>query len=238
MKYLENMRKNVKVKPGWWPLPFVRVLHSHHVEYAHHVSYMCTPYASNVGDVPEYVYPVHICEATRCLSHTWSGWDVFWEVHCITWLFSKKVWEMDISTLRNYKQTCIQLLHIIDICGSNLNFFLGPFHCHYLLLYWPMKGVRQVSSEFLQHLLTNGKSVIHIHFMWCNFTIHDICQVSLLDKIGFLCFFSSSHILFLSSASNLFLLLDSSLWCILVLSLPAGTSYALFSQWNSFPIHI
>ena len=53
MKYFENMRKNVKVEPGWWPLPFVRVLRSHHVDYAHHVSYMCTPYASNVGDVPE-----------------------------------------------------------------------------------------------------------------------------------------------------------------------------------------
>ena len=68
--YLENMRKNVKVKPGWWPLPFARVLRSHLVDYAHHVSYMCTPYASNVGDVPEYVYPFHMCEATRCLSHT------------------------------------------------------------------------------------------------------------------------------------------------------------------------
>ena len=92
------MRKNVKVKPGWWPLPFARVLRSHHVDYVHHVSYMCTPYASNVGDVPEYVYPVHICEATRCLSHTWSGWGVFWEVHCITWLFSKKVWESLLFT--------------------------------------------------------------------------------------------------------------------------------------------
>ena len=91
---LENMRKLVKVKPGWWPLPFARVIRSHHVDYAHHVSYMCTPYASNVGDVPEYVYLFHICEATRCLSHTWSGWDVFWEVHCIGWLFSKKVWEI------------------------------------------------------------------------------------------------------------------------------------------------
>ena len=26
----------------------------------HQVSYVCTPYASNVGDVPEYVYPSHI----------------------------------------------------------------------------------------------------------------------------------------------------------------------------------
>ena len=53
------MRKNVKVKPGWWPLPFARVL-SHHV--ITRISYMCTPYASNVGDVPEYLYPVHICD--------------------------------------------------------------------------------------------------------------------------------------------------------------------------------
>ena len=43
----------------------LRVVRSHHVEYAHHVSSVCTPYASNVGDVPEYVYPFHICEATR-----------------------------------------------------------------------------------------------------------------------------------------------------------------------------
>ena len=68
---------NIRIKPGepvfiqsQGPLPFVRVLRSHHVDYAHHVSCMCTPYASNVGDVPEYVYPFHICEATRCLSHT------------------------------------------------------------------------------------------------------------------------------------------------------------------------
>ena len=42
----------------------LRVVRSHHVDYAHHVSSVCTPYASNVGDVPEYVYPFHICEAT------------------------------------------------------------------------------------------------------------------------------------------------------------------------------
>ena len=34
------------------------------------ISYVCTPYASNVGDVPEYVYPFHICEAMSWLSHT------------------------------------------------------------------------------------------------------------------------------------------------------------------------
>ena len=90
---LENMRKLVKVEHGCWPLSLARVVRSHHVDYTHHVSSVCTPYASNVGDVPEYVYPFHIYEATRWLSHTWSGWDVFWEVHCIAWLFSKKVWE-------------------------------------------------------------------------------------------------------------------------------------------------
>ena len=35
--------------------------------YAHHVSYGRAPYASNVGDVPEYVCSVHICEAMRWL---------------------------------------------------------------------------------------------------------------------------------------------------------------------------
>ena len=59
-KYLENMRKPVKVEHGCWSLSFACDLRSHHVYYAHHVSYVCTPYASNVGDVPEYVYPSHI----------------------------------------------------------------------------------------------------------------------------------------------------------------------------------
>ena len=36
----------------------------------------------------------------RWLSHTWSGWDVFWEVHRITWLFSQKVWENGQPTIR------------------------------------------------------------------------------------------------------------------------------------------
>ena len=65
MKCLENMTKPVKVEHVCWPLSFARVLHSHHVDYAHYVSYVCTAYASNVGDVPEYVYPSHIREAMR-----------------------------------------------------------------------------------------------------------------------------------------------------------------------------
>ena len=70
MKYLENMRKLVKVEHGCWPLSVARVLRSHHVDYVHHVSYVWAPYAWDVGDVPEYVYPFHICEATRWLSYT------------------------------------------------------------------------------------------------------------------------------------------------------------------------
>ena len=73
MKYLENMRKLVKVEHGCWPLSLARVVRSHHVDYVHHVSYVCAPYASNVGDVPKYVYAFHICEAMGWLSHTWSG---------------------------------------------------------------------------------------------------------------------------------------------------------------------
>ena len=70
MKYLEDMRQPVKVEHGCWPFSFASVLRSHQVDYAHHVSYVCTPYASNVGDVPEYVYVFYICEAMRWLSHT------------------------------------------------------------------------------------------------------------------------------------------------------------------------
>ena len=47
------------------PLICVRLTFSPRSFTLHHVSYVCTPYASNVGDVPEYVYPSHICEATR-----------------------------------------------------------------------------------------------------------------------------------------------------------------------------
>ena len=44
------------------------------------------------------------------ISHMWgsevvityiSGWDVFWEVHCITWLFSQKVWEFSVLSVQN-----------------------------------------------------------------------------------------------------------------------------------------
>ena len=70
MKYLENMREAVKVEHGCCPLSFALVLRFHHVDYVHHVSYVCTLYTSNVGDVPEYIYPFHIYEAMRWLSHT------------------------------------------------------------------------------------------------------------------------------------------------------------------------
>ena len=59
------MRKLVKVEHGCLPLSLARVVRYHHIDYTHHLSFVCTPYASNVGDVPEYVYPFHICEATR-----------------------------------------------------------------------------------------------------------------------------------------------------------------------------
>ena len=91
LKIWENLSKwNMDVGPSHLRASYVLATYI----YAHHVSYVRGPYASNVGDVPEYVCPVHICEAMRWLSHTWSGWDVFWEVHRITWLFSKKVWEI------------------------------------------------------------------------------------------------------------------------------------------------
>ena len=90
LKIWENLSKwNMDVGPSHLRASYVLTTYI----YAHHVSYVRAPYASNVGDVPEYVCPVHICEAMRWLSHTWSGWDVFLEVHRITWLFSKKVWE-------------------------------------------------------------------------------------------------------------------------------------------------
>ena len=90
LKIWENLSKwNMDVGPSHLRAFYVLTTYI----YAHHVSYVRAPYASNVGDVPEFVCPVHICEAMRWLSHTWSGWDVFWEVHRITWLFSKKVWE-------------------------------------------------------------------------------------------------------------------------------------------------
>ena len=51
MKYLENMTKPVKVEHGCWPLSFARVLRSYHVDYVHHVSYVCAHCTSEVGDV-------------------------------------------------------------------------------------------------------------------------------------------------------------------------------------------
>ena len=87
-------------------ISFAHVLHPNHVDYVHHLSYMCAPCASDVAswedNVHQCIYPFHICEVLavnhmqmRRLSHTWSGWDVFWEVHCMTWLFSQKVWEWE-----------------------------------------------------------------------------------------------------------------------------------------------
>ena len=93
MKYLENMRKPVKVEHGCRPLSFARVLRSHHVDYAHHVSYVHALRFHRIGDVRSAFIQFHIREAMRWLSHTWSGWDVFWEVYRITWLFSQKEWE-------------------------------------------------------------------------------------------------------------------------------------------------
>ena len=70
MKYLENMRKPVKVEHGCCPSHLRASYVVTTYIYAHHVSYVRAPYASNVGDVPEYVCPIHICEAMRWLSHT------------------------------------------------------------------------------------------------------------------------------------------------------------------------
>ena len=118
--------KTFKVEPGCWPLSFARVLRPHHVDYAHHVSYVCTSYASNIGDVPEYVYPSHTCESMRWLSHSWSGWDVFWEVHCITWLFSKKVWEYGIvSKLMDTLRLPVNKIHCVARWNPFIDHFAG-----------------------------------------------------------------------------------------------------------------
>ena len=77
------------------------VLRPYHVNYMHHVSYMCgCALRFDTGDVWKCIYPFHICEVLaanhmqmRLLSHTWSGWEVLWEVHCPIRLFSQKVWE-------------------------------------------------------------------------------------------------------------------------------------------------
>ena len=110
----EISRKYKKTcQSGKWmshPSPsFVCMLLPYHVDYVHHVSYMCAPCASDVGDVCECIYPFHICEVLavnhmqmRLLSHTWSGWEVLWEVHCLIWLFSQKVWEKCIHTKGNF----------------------------------------------------------------------------------------------------------------------------------------
>ena len=62
--------KSVKVEHGCWPFSFAHVLRSRHVDYAHCVSYVCTPYASNIGDVPEYVYP------SRIYVRQWGGYHI------------------------------------------------------------------------------------------------------------------------------------------------------------------
>ena len=106
----EISRKYKKTcQSGKWmshPSPsFACVLLPYHVDYVHDVSYVCAPCASDVGDVCECFYPFHICDVLavnhmqmRLLSHTWSGWEVLWEVHCPIWLFSQKVWEKCIHT--------------------------------------------------------------------------------------------------------------------------------------------
>ena len=98
----EISRKYKKTcQSGKWmshPSPsFACVLLPYHVDYVHHVSYVCAPCASDVGDVCEWIYPFHICEMLkvnhmqmRLLSHTWSGWEVLWEVHCPIWLSVKR----------------------------------------------------------------------------------------------------------------------------------------------------
>ena len=73
---LKICRKPVKVEHGCWSLPLASVWRSHHVDYVHHVPYVCTPCTSDVGDIRSAFIQFHICEAVRWLSHTWSGWDV------------------------------------------------------------------------------------------------------------------------------------------------------------------
>ena len=47
LKICENLSKwNMDVVPS-----HLRILRSHHVDYAHHVSYVCTPCASHIGDI-------------------------------------------------------------------------------------------------------------------------------------------------------------------------------------------
>ena len=115
---LKIWEKPVKVEHGCRPLSFASVLHSQHEDYAHHVSYMCTPSASDVGDVRSAFIQFHICEAMRWLSHTWSEWDVFWEVHCITWLFSQKVWEFELQ------HTYFYFVFNVCVCSNMLFFYI------------------------------------------------------------------------------------------------------------------
>ena len=97
----------------WMSAPLICArLRSQHVDYAHHVSYMCTPCAWDVGDVRSAFIQFHICEVMRWLSHTWSGWDVFWEVHRITWLFSQKVWESNLFPMVPWHLSFITVLQI------------------------------------------------------------------------------------------------------------------------------
>ena len=96
LKIWENLSKwNMEVGP---PI-CARVTFSTRVHYAHYISYMCMPFAPDVGDIRSAFIQFHIREAMRWLSHTWSGWDVFWEVHRITWIFSQKVWEILVPPL-------------------------------------------------------------------------------------------------------------------------------------------
>ena len=90
MKYLENMRKPVKVEHGWWPshLRASYVLPTY--IYAHHVSYVCTPCASNVGDVPEYVYPFHIYVRQRGAYHIHDQGEMCFERPVVSHDYSAK----------------------------------------------------------------------------------------------------------------------------------------------------
>ena len=93
-----------------------------------------------------------------------------------------------------------------------LTFFLELFHCHYFFIcLWKVSGkltmnvcscgmCSPIARAFTFSSL--GAVLPFMMFIWCS------CS----EEKGFICFFSSSLILFLSSASNLLLLSDFPLW--------------------------
>ena len=110
------MRKLVKVEHGCSPHSLARVVRPHHVDYGHHLSYMCTPYLPTyVTFLSMFICFTYVKQWGGCYIHDQGS--MCFERSSVSHDFSEKRCENGIynqSGLGWYSKKCT--CHMIDLC--------------------------------------------------------------------------------------------------------------------------